>query len=202
MSPFETRRVLALAALLVAACGETPGMYAGPPPEYEAPKQLPTAQATSTSAPMPEDDDIPETPPSAAPAASSSAPSASVPTASASASASAAPVKGKKVKIELTDPKFTTGDVKKAKASVEKQLKKLKACIDDNNGLVEATGTVDVQFLVRAAGVAEGVEVLKAQGIGDAAKKCIAETLKKKSIGTPSEDPVGVTITLKLTPAS
>lgn len=196
------RNILALAALLAAACGETPGTYAGPPPEYEPPKQLPTAQATATTAPLPEDDDIPEAPPSAAPAASSVTPSASVPTTTASASASAAPVKGKKVKIELTDPKFTTGDVKKAKASVEKQLKKLKACIDDNGGLADATGVVDVQFLVRAAGVAEGVEVLKAQGIRDEAKKCIVEALKKKTIGTPSEDPVGVTITLKLTPAS
>ncbi|NUO48377.1 MAG: hypothetical protein HOV80_05925, partial [Polyangiaceae bacterium] len=86
-------------------------------------------------------------------------------------------------------------------AALEKLSKKLKTCIDDAGGLTGASGSLEVQFLVRAAGVAEGVDIVKAKGVSDAAKKCIVSALQKKTIGTPSTDPVGVTVTFKLTPS-
>lgn len=120
---------------------------------------------------------------------------------SASTSAPAAPT-GKPVSIELLDPTFTSGDVKTAKASIEKLTKKLSACVDDNGGLTGDRGHVVVQFLVRAGGVAEGVDVLDAKGVSPAAKKCVRELVQKRSVGTPSSDPVGVQIKLVLSPRS
>jgi hypothetical protein len=127
------------------------------------------------------------------------------PAASASASASASiPVGvpgGVPVAVEIGEPKFSAGEVPKAKAALDKLAPKLKACIDDAGGLAGTEGSVEVQLLVRAAGKAEGVDVVKAKGISDEAKKCIVTTLQKKTVGTPSADPVGVTFVLKLTPA-
>ncbi|MBK8936963.1 MAG: hypothetical protein IPM79_04795 [Polyangiaceae bacterium] len=132
--------------------------------------------------------------------ASVGAVASAAPSGSASASASVqAPAAGKPARVEVGDPKFTTGDVPKAKASLEKLSKKLKACVDEHGGLTGASGELELQFLVRAAGIAEGVEVLRAKGIADDAKKCVRDLMKKKAIGTPSEDPVGVTVVLKLT---
>ena len=55
---------------------------------------------------------------------------------------------------------------------------------------------------MRAAGVAEGVDVLKVKGVSDDVKRCVRDAVQKKSIGTPSSDPVGVTVTIRLTPES
>ncbi len=166
------------------------------------PEERPVSEAEPTAAPAGEGGAAPAATAeaTAAPSASASAaqPEAS---ASASASASAAPAAGVPVAIEITEPKFTSGDVPKAFAALEKQNKKLKACIDDAGGLSGATGSIELQFLVRAAGVAEGVDVVKMKGVPDAAKKCLIAALQKKTIGTPSTDPVGVNVVLKLTPA-
>jgi len=106
---------------------------------------------------------------------------------------------GSPVQIEVGEPKFTSGDVANAKASLEKLTKKFKTCIDDNGGLTAPSGELELSFLVRAAGQAEGADVGKVKGIGDAARKCVRDALKKKAIGTPTDDPIGVTVVLKLT---
>ncbi len=162
------------------------------------PEERPVSETEPTAAPTGEGGAAP-----AAAAEATAAPSASAaqPEASASTSASAAPAAGVPVAIEITEPKFTSGEVPKALAALEKQNKKLKACIDDAGGLSGATGSIELQFLVRAAGVAEGVDVVKMKGVPDAAKKCLISALQKKTIGTPSTDPVGVNVVLKLTPA-
>lgn len=191
-------RLFAVALLGVTACA------GGSPQKEESPEAVPS-NLYGTSLPMEAaGGGAPEAPASAAPTppdSASPAPPAAVPTASATASASATQSAGVPVEIALSDPKFTSGDVPKAKGAIEKLAPKLKACIDDAGGLTGASGTVEVQFLVRSAGKAEGVDVVKTKGIADAAKKCIVSTLQKKTVGTPSTDPVGVTIVLTLSPA-
>jgi hypothetical protein len=54
-----------------------------------------------------------------------------------------------------------------------------------------------VEFLVRARGKAEGVEV-KPQGAPQAAAQCVRALLKNRTIGIPSADPTGVTVVYSL----
>ena len=75
-------------------------------------------------------------------------------------------------------------------------------CVAEHGGLTGATGTLKMQFLVRARGRAEGVEVMSAKGITADAASCVRVLLKNKPIGPPRADPVGVTVTIALKPPS
>jgi hypothetical protein len=127
-------------------------------------------------------------------------PAASAPDPGPGAAASAAPAVGRPVELEVGEPRFTSGDVPKAKAALERLAKKLEACVDEAGGISGDKAELEVQFLVRAAGVAEGVDVIRATGVPAAAKKCVTGRLQEASIGTPSSDPVGVTVVLQLVP--
>lgn len=193
---------LAIAAITLAPLS-TAGCASGTSPTEEPPGST-TSNASET--PAGEGGGAPATATGAAPEASAESPAASAaPSASAapaaSASASAAPATSVAVEIEMLEPKFTSGEVPKAPAALAKLLKPLKSCIDQGGGLTTVPGSLEVQFLVRAAGVAEGVDIVKSKGVSDAAKKCVVSALQKKTIGTPSSDPVGVTVVFKLTAA-
>jgi hypothetical protein len=54
---------------------------------------------------------------------------------------------------------------------------------------------------VRSAGIAEGVDVLEARGLSDDARRCLRDTLQRKRVGTPSSDPVGLTVELDFSAA-
>jgi hypothetical protein len=185
---------LAIAALSVAACASVAA------PTEPSPDSTPDA---TTATPAGEGGAAPAPAPTDAPADSAAPAASAAPTASAapSASASAAPAASVAALLEMSEPKFTSGEVPKAQAALEKLSKKLKTCIDEGGGLQTVPGSLEIQFLVRAAGVAEGVDIVKSKGVSDAAKKCIVSALQKKTIGTPSSDPVGVTVTFKLTAA-
>ncbi len=189
---------LAIAALSVTACASV-AAPTEPSPDSTPDASTATHAGEGGAAPAPASTDAPAD--SAAPAASA-APTASGSAApSVSASASAAPAASVAALLEMSEPKFTSGEVPKAQAALEKLSKKLKTCIDEGGGLQTVPGSLEIQFLVRAAGVAEGVDIVKSKGVSDAAKKCIVSALQKKTIGTPSSDPVGVTVTFKLTAA-
>jgi hypothetical protein len=74
--------------------------------------------------------------------------------------------------------------------------------VAEHGGLTGATGTLKMQFLVRARGRAEGVEVMSAKGLTADAASCVRVLLKNKPIGPPRADPVGVTVTIALEPPS
>jgi len=177
-------RFVGLAALALTGCAREAAPVSAPPEAGE-----PAVALAPDAAPAP---------PATVSASASSPESAS---ASASAPAPAPAPTGVPVSLEVGEPKFSAGEVPKAKAALDKLVPKVKACIDEAGGLTGAEGSVEVQLLVRAAGKAEGVDVVKAKGITDEAKKCIVTALQKKTMGTPSTDPVGVTVVIKLTPA-
>lgn len=139
----------------------------------------------------------------AAPAASSGAAPSGAPTVPAASTATTAPADpsataGKPARATVGEPKFEGGDVPKAKAALDKLGKKIAKCVTEHGGLRDAKGSIEVQFLVRAQGIAEGVDVIGATGIDPDAKKCVRDALKKKTIGPPSSDPVGVTVKIEL----
>jgi hypothetical protein len=173
-------------AVAAAACASSAATTA-PPPSTTAeatPSGAPSESAAVTPTPIP--------PPSAPPSAVASAqPSASAP---------ATPTTVFKAKAEFSEPKFEGGDVPKAKERLEKLAKAAEKCVDTNGGLAATGATIKIQFLVRAAGIAEGVDVLEAKGLEAKPGKCVRDVFKKKAIGTPSSDPVGVTFTITFSP--
>lgn len=109
------------------------------------------------------------------------------------------PAKLLRAKLEVGEPRYTAGEVPKARASVEKLASKLEACVDQHGGLESAQGgSIELQFLVTSRGVAEGVDLRKPRGLSGEALRCMRDLLQKRGVGTPSTDPVGVTIDLRL----
>ena len=100
--------------------------------------------------------------------------------------------------VDVGTPKFENGEVPKVEKSLSGLVNDIAKCVAEHGGLAGATGSLKVQFLVRARGRAEGVEVLSAKGVGAEAASCVRLLLKNRSVGAPSADPVGVTVTLTL----
>jgi hypothetical protein len=100
--------------------------------------------------------------------------------------------------VAVGEPAFEGGDVPKLDKALAKARAEVGRCVAEHGGLAGAAGSVKLQFLVRARGRAEGVEILKAKGITPEARECIRLALKNRRVGEPSADPVGVTVTLTL----
>jgi hypothetical protein len=100
--------------------------------------------------------------------------------------------------VEIGEPAFQNGEVPKVAKALAKSADEIGRCVASYGGLSGATGSIKLQFLVRNRGRAEGVEVESAKGITEAAKECVRRALKNRSVGAPTADPVGVTVTVSL----
>jgi hypothetical protein len=100
--------------------------------------------------------------------------------------------------VKLSEPEFMGGEVKLVTKSLNETLPLVAACVKDADGLDGKAGFFKVQFLVRVRGRAEGVEVLKRKGANKKAADCVRKMLKNRWVGTPSNDPVGVTFRYEL----
>lgn len=83
-------------------------------------------------------------------------------------------------------------------AAREKYVK----CVNDNGGLKEPSGEVQVRFLLRAKGRAEGVSVAKRIGVTTEAARCISEVVDRRYVGVPDAPLVGATVTIKFVKAA
>lgn len=104
--------------------------------------------------------------------------------------------------VEIGAPVFENGEVPSVPKMMKGILGKVGRCVADHGGLVGTAGSLKVQFLVRSRGRAEGVEIERAKGVSDAASACVRLLLKNKAIGSPTADPVGVTVTFSFKPTS
>ena len=75
-------------------------------------------------------------------------------------------------------------------------------CVNDNGGLKEATGEVQVRFLLRAKGRAEGVSVAKRIGVTTEAARCVSEVVDRRYVGVPDAPIVGATVAIKFVKAA
>ncbi len=103
----------------------------------------------------------------------------------------------------MKTPKFENGNAPKAEKNLsgKKVLEGIAKCVADAGGLTAKTASLKVEFLIRARGKAEGVEVTPT-GVSAEAAKCVQTLLKNRSVGVPDADPVGVTVVYSLKPAS
>lgn len=104
--------------------------------------------------------------------------------------------------VEAGEPAFENGDVPKLDKALAKLTSGIATCVSEHGGLSAASGSMKVQFLVRARGRAEGVEILASKGVGKDAEECVRVLLKNRSVGAPSADPVGVTVSFVLKASS
>ncbi|HET9958411.1 MAG TPA: hypothetical protein VFQ61_28140 [Polyangiaceae bacterium] len=70
-------------------------------------------------------------------------------------------------------------------------------CLADNGGLRDKSAEVQVRFLVRSKGIAEGVSVQKRIGVSAEAARCVAEVVDRRRVGTPSAPMVGASVTIR-----
>ena len=75
-------------------------------------------------------------------------------------------------------------------------------CVNDNGGLQEAAGEVQVRFLLRAKGRAEGVSVSKRVGLSAEAARCVSEVVDRRYVGVPDSPIVGATVLIRFAKAS
>ena len=75
-------------------------------------------------------------------------------------------------------------------------------CVNDNGGLKDGAGEVQVRFLVRQRGRAEGVSVAKRTNVSADAARCVSEVVDRRYVGTPAEPIVGATVVIKFAKAA
>jgi hypothetical protein len=102
------------------------------------------------------------------------------------------------VVISLEGPVFDGGDVPKAAAALERMKSALGRCVAAENALTRNEASVDLRFLVRAPGRAEGVGAEKARGVSGDVVRCMTSVLARSYVGAPSDDPVGVAVTVRM----
>lgn len=94
--------------------------------------------------------------------------------------------------VSLGEVKFINGEVPKVESFLEKMKKPVASCVAEHGGLPKEQSKLEIQFLVRLRGKAEGVEVLKRDGVSEEAERCIRQVFKDEWVGTPTSDPTGV----------
>lgn len=72
-----------------------------------------------------------------------------------------------------------------------------KKCVLDNGGLKGESGEVQVRFLVRTKGIAEGVTVHKRMNVSSEAARCVADVVDRRRVSVPEEPLVGATVFIK-----
>jgi hypothetical protein len=94
-----------------------------------------------------------------------------------------------------------TGNLPSALGELRKPKQRYADCVNQNGGVSGGQGHVQVRFLVRELGRAEGVLVKERQGVTLEAAKCIAGVIDRRNVGYPEAPIVGATITIDLEPA-
>ncbi|MET0792625.1 MAG: hypothetical protein ABW061_13985, partial [Polyangiaceae bacterium] len=75
-------------------------------------------------------------------------------------------------------------------------------CVSDNGGLKEKEGEVQVRFLLRQRGRAEGVSVAKRVGVSAEAARCVSDVVDRRYVGVPEAPIVGATVVIKFAKAN
>jgi hypothetical protein len=70
-------------------------------------------------------------------------------------------------------------------------------CLKEHGGLQGKTGEVEIRFLVRERGRAEGVSVKKHSSVTLKAAKCVANVVDRRYVGVPQDPVVGGGVTIK-----
>jgi hypothetical protein len=89
------------------------------------------------------------------------------------------------------------GQLPEAVRKLKRAEERFRTCVADNGGLTRKQGEVQVRFLVRERGRAEGVSVAKRRSLSAAAAKCVADVVDRRSVGLPEAPIVAATLVVK-----
>jgi hypothetical protein len=103
------------------------------------------------------------------------------------------------IEVDVASVTADEGELPIARRKLRTPRDKYARCVSDNGGLSAEVGEVTVRFLVRERGRAEGTNVEKRQGVGEAAAKCIAGVVDRRPVGTPEAPVVGATAVFRVT---
>lgn len=163
------------------------------------------AQAAPPSAPIAEPaPSVPAPVVNAAPVASTAPLAPAPPTPApphAERPSSAAPAKAQNAAVSQIGPlSVDTGDLPLALAELRKPRQRYADCINQNGGMTGARARVEIRFLVRELGRAEGVLVKAREGVSLEAAKCVAGVIDRRNVGYPEAPIVGATVVVELEP--
>jgi hypothetical protein len=96
----------------------------------------------------------------------------------------------------IEDLTFDGGDVPRAPAALDRLKKDFLRCAASERVAPKGEATVELRFLVRAPGKAEGVDVGGVHGMSADMVRCVRSALAGRLVGAPSSDPVGVSFSL------
>lgn len=99
---------------------------------------------------------------------------------------------------EVKTIKLQGGEIPKHEKTIGALMAGVAKCVSEHGGLTAKAGSLKLELLVRARGKAEGVEVRELKGAGAAAATCVRTHVRGRTIGTPTSDPVGVTVQIEL----
>jgi hypothetical protein len=95
-----------------------------------------------------------------------------------------------------------TGELPLAVKKLSEPKDRYLECVNKNGGLQADSAEVQVRFLVRERGRAEGVSVAKSKGMSAAAARCIADVVDRRYVGYPAAPIVGATLPIVLSTRS
>lgn len=126
------------------------------------------------------------------------APVAAGPAAAPSASPSEAPPPIRALAIEVGPVIVDAGKLPIALSKLKIPTERYLACVRDHGGLQRASGEIQVRFLVRERGRAEGAVVSKRAAVSEEAARCVADVVDRRFVGHPEAPMVGATLTVKV----
>lgn len=106
-----------------------------------------------------------------------------------------APASNEKIEVTVGPVVADQGELSVGKLSQPKD--RYLKCVLDNGGLRDKSGEVDVRFLVRSKGIAEGVSVHKQINVSGEAARCVAQVVDRRRVGIPDAPLVGATVIIK-----
>jgi hypothetical protein len=106
------------------------------------------------------------------------------------------PLRSGSVSVSIEGLTFESGDVPRAPAALDRIKKDFAKCGGESVTL-KNEATIELRFLVRAPGRAEGVDVIQSHGMSSDIVRCVASSLAGRPVGAPTSDPVGVSLTVR-----
>jgi hypothetical protein len=172
---------------------EATALARGPQASAPIAEPAPSAPPLASAAPV---TPVVVTPPAPAPApATPPAPPAERPS-------SAPPAKPQNAVVSQIGPlSVDTGELPIALGELRKPKQRYTECVNQNGGVSGGRGRVEIRFLVRELGRAEGVLVKSREGVSLEAAKCIAGVVDRRNVGYPEAPIVGATLVVELEPA-
>lgn len=162
-----------------------------------APNSVPSVQSakpTPTSVPAPS---------SSAAANSATVSTAPPPAAGATAGTEAGElITREPLSAELVGVVADEGELPLAKRKLAVPHERYAQCVMDHGGLKAPSAHVEVRFLVRERGRAEGAAAEKFQGMSEAAASCIAQVVDRRQTGTGAGPVVAATATIRVRKAA